>query len=94
MGGGGGAVYLYQMPKTWKDLLIKEGFVFLEKDEEYKGMFNDQKDDDNWKNENDLKQAKESDVKSKTTQYCQKKLEEKLPSSSAAQLLCCPILHY
>lgn len=82
MGGGGGAVYLYQMPKTWKELLVKEGFVFLNTEEEYKGMFHDQKDTDSWKNETEVKDSKEGDVKAKAEGYCSKKLQEKLPNSS------------
>lgn len=82
MGGGGGAVYLYQMPKTWKDLLIKEGFIFLEKEDEYKGMFNDQKDNESWTQEEELKDVQESNVKNKAQTYCQSKLKDSLPSSS------------
>lgn len=83
MGGGGGAVYLYQIPKTWKDLLVKEGFVFLDKEDEYKGMFHDQKETDPWKGEEDIKDAKDSDVKSKVESWCKGKFSASLPSSSS-----------
>lgn len=75
---GGGAIYLYQIPKTWKELLVKEGYVFLNSEYDYKAMFNDQKENSDWQQETDLTGSDESTVKTNAEKYCNQ-LNNELP---------------
>lgn len=62
--------------------MVKEGFSFLSTDEEYRGMFNDQKDSNtDWQQETELSTATSNNVRSKAETYCGK-LNEDLPDST------------